>query len=115
QLMGTASGLNVALNSTGPNFAATAQAIKEIGGASADSAGNVEGFSKVQKTLSFQVDQVKDKVKAWATEMGLKLIPVLSEALGWLTKHTTVLKVLAAVIGGVLLVAIGAYTASMVA
>ncbi len=114
-LMGTAPGANAALTTVGQNFKATSDTIRDVGKASADGAGNVKGFAEVQKTLSFQVTQVVDKLKAFVAQIGMALIPVLSEALGWLGKHTTVLKVLAGIIGGVLLVAIGAYTASMIA
>lgn len=113
-LMGTAPGANAALTTVGANFKATSDTIRDVGRASADGAGNVKGFAEVQKTLSFQVTQVVDKLKAFVAQVGMALIPVLSDALGWLSKHTTVLKVLAGIVGGVLLVAIVAYTASMV-
>jgi len=114
-LMGTAPGANAALTTVGANFKATAATIRDVGKASADGSGNVQGFAEVQKTLSFQVTQVVDKLKAFVAQIGMALIPVLSDALGWLSKHQTVLKVLAGIIGGVLLVAIAAYTASMAA
>jgi TP901 family phage tail tape measure protein len=114
-LMGTAPGANAALTTVGNNFKATSDTIRDVGKATADANGNVQGFAEVQKTLSFQVTQVIDKLKAFVAQIGMALIPVLSEALGWLSKHQTVLKVLAGIIGGVLLVAIAAYTASMVA
>lgn len=115
QLIGTAPGANAALTTVGANYKATADTIRAVGKATADGEGNVQGFAEVQKTLSFQLTQVKDKLEAFITQIGTRLIPVLSTALGWLSKHTTVLKVLAGIIGGVLLVAIGAYTASMAA
>lgn len=73
------------------------------------------------KTLSLQIEQAKVTVEDLVTKLGMALIPVLmhvasdlSMVVGWFEKHTIVAKVLAAIIGGVLAVAIAVWIANMV-
>ena len=72
-------------------------------------------------TLSGQVDKAKASFHNIFTELGEKLIPIVTRMAGiladfvtWLTNHQTVFLALAAVIGTVLVVAIGAFVAGMV-
>jgi len=46
--------------------------------------------------------------------IGEKVIPVIVKVVSWFEKHSGVTKLLAAAVGGVLVVAIGAYTVSMI-
>lgn len=116
-LMGTAAGLNVALMTTGDNSKETAQAIKEIGSASADARGNVQGFSNVQHTLGFQVSQAKQTIHNMGIEIGTALLPMVTKALeainkvlvplmNWISAHqklvASIFEVVGAIIGLVL-------------
>lgn len=112
KLMGTASGLQVALLTTGENAAGTQAAIKGIGAASADSSGNVKGFADVQKTLAQQVAQLQAKFDSLMIELGQKLIPVITAVVGWMEQHqSVVLRVAAAV--GILMAGLIAYSVTM--
>lgn len=79
KLMGTASGLSVALMTTGKNTAETAGGIAQIGKASADAQGNVQGFSKVQDTLAFKIGQAKAAIDNTGIAIGTALIPVVTK------------------------------------
>lgn len=90
KLIGTAPGLQVALMTTGENAEATAAAIKDIAGSSADAKGDVKGFSEVQKTLGQQVAELKAGFESLMIELGDKLIPVVKDVVGWMNQHKTV-------------------------
>jgi phage-related protein len=73
-------------------------------------------------TFGGKVGVLKVQAEDLGVKIGLKLIPVieklmagLSKATGYLEKHTTQAKALAAVVGGVLVGAIGAWVAGLVA
>jgi len=114
-MLGDQTGMQVALQLSGESAKDFAGSVKKISGAVPEAGGHVKDWATVQKNLGVQVAQVKAGIGAWVTEIGTKLVPVLSTALGWMQKHTGTMKVIAAVIGGVLLVAIGAYIVSMAA
>lgn len=99
KLTGTASGLQVALATTGDQAGKTQAAIKGIAGASADAKGNVEGFTTVQKTLGQQVDQLKAGFDALIIQLGTALIPVVTSVVSWFNKHHDVAVALVAVVG----------------
>ncbi len=68
------------------------------------------------KTLSGQIETLKSAGEDLATKLGNALIPKVTELMGdvshsvtWFEKHKTVAKALAAVIGGVLAVAVGTF------
>lgn len=58
-MMGTAPGANAALATVGANYQATADTIKAVGSATADSSGKVAGFALVQQTLGQQLKQLR--------------------------------------------------------
>jgi TP901 family phage tail tape measure protein len=98
QLMGTAPGANAALSTVGENFAATSATIRAVGGATADSAGKVQGFAEVQKTLGQQVKQLTASFDSLMIELGNKLIPIVTALISAMSSHKdVVLGVLAAV------------------
>lgn len=108
-LMGTAAGLNTALMTTGENAGETNKAIKDIGKASADSKGNVQGFSKVQETLGFKMGQAKNAIHNTGVAIGTALIPFVTKAMGainkiivpiaqWVEKHQ---RLVAMILGGI--------------
>jgi TP901 family phage tail tape measure protein len=121
KVTGGATGLNTALMLTGSHASTFSANVAAIGSAAHDSKGNVQGFGDVQKNLAFQIAQAKDGVIALGTKLGLILIPmiqrgikVVSQIVGWFSKHTLVAKILGGVIAGVLVTAIGIYIAGVV-
>jgi TP901 family phage tail tape measure protein len=78
-LMGTAAGLNVALMTTGENSKDVNTGIAAIGKASADSKGNVQGFSDVQQTLGFKMDQAKQAIHNTGIAIGMGLLPAVTQ------------------------------------
>lgn len=118
KLMGDATGLKVALMTTGENADYTNESIKTIAGSTADAAGNVKGWAEVQGTFNQKLAEAKDGTAALATRIGGYLLPVASKIAGvfadgarWLASHEAVARSLAVAIGVVLA---GALTAGMV-
>jgi TP901 family phage tail tape measure protein len=79
-----------------------------------------EAWNATTQTLSFQMDQAKATVQALGTKFGEFLIPKLEavmkageKVITFLEHHKKVAEALAAVIGGVLAVAIGAFAVNM--
>jgi TP901 family phage tail tape measure protein len=77
-LVGTAAGLNVALETTGKNAHDTATDIATIGKASADANGNVKGFSDLQQTTAFQLDRAKVAIENVGIALGTALLPMVT-------------------------------------
>jgi hypothetical protein len=109
KLMGDATGLKVALMTTGENAGYTADAIKTIGGSAADADGNVKGWSEVQGTFNQKLADAKEGTEALAIKIGSVLLPVASHIAGviadvtsWLSRNDGAAKALAITIGGVL-------------
>ncbi len=74
------------------------------------------------KTAAFAIDALKSSVSTLAVKLGTALLPafrgivqVVTDVVAWLGKHTTTASALVGVLGGVMLVALAAYTVSMVA
>lgn len=120
-LMGTAAGLNVALMTTGENAGQTAAAVARISKATADGKGNVSGFSNLQHTFAFQMDQAKAAINAAGISIGQVLLPAvtsiaraIAQVVGpmatWMSQHQKVVGLIAAVAGGIL-VGVGAMKA----
>lgn len=79
-----------------------------------------DSWAKTQQTFKFQTHQLGVELETLGVKIGLKLIPWVRKAAEWLDrfgqyamKHKGAFEVLAGVIGGVLLVAIGAYVVAM--
>jgi hypothetical protein len=109
KVMGDATGLKVALMTTGENAGYTDDAIKAIAGSTADAAGNVKGWAEVQGTFNQKMAEAKDGTAALATRIGGYLLPVASKIAGvfadgarWLASHEAVARSLAIAIGVVL-------------
>lgn len=85
-LMGSASGLSVALMSTGENAKDVNKAIAAIGKGSADSKGNVQGFAQVQQTLGFKMDQAKQAIHNTGIAIGTALLPMVTKIFGEINK-----------------------------
>ena len=120
--MGDASGLNVALMTTGQNLSTTTSDISTISGATADASGNVAGWAQVQGNFNQKIDEAKSAFGALVTSIGEKLLPVLTVLFGWLAsgitllaQHQSLAAGLAIIIGGTLVLAITALTVKMAA
>ncbi|HUM06361.1 MAG TPA: phage tail tape measure protein [Terriglobales bacterium] len=92
KLTGSSAALTAALMVSGKNADETNEAIKDIGKASADSSGNVEGFSKIQKNFNQQLSELKASAESAGIEIGDKLIPPLKTLMGFLSGHPTFAK-----------------------
>jgi TP901 family phage tail tape measure protein len=114
-LMGTAAGLNVALETTGKNAQGTADGIALIGNATADSNGNVKGFSDLQQTTAFRLNQAKQAIQNAGIALGTELLPLVTKAAnevtkvvtaitGWIEKHQKLVVTIVEVVGSLLLV-----------
>jgi TP901 family phage tail tape measure protein len=80
-----------------------------------------EDWTATTKTFAFQMKQLEATVQELAIRLGEWLIPkvekvaeVVAAASRWLEKHQEVAKMLAIVVGGILVTAIAAYTVAMI-
>jgi TP901 family phage tail tape measure protein len=119
--VGGTRGMTAALELSGTHAVTWAANIGSISGAAKGAGKDVQGWGDVQKDFNFQVAQAVEGTKALITEIGLNLIPYATGAMhavaglaGWLKQHKEVAIILAGAIGGVLLVAIAAYTVAMI-
>ena len=121
KLTGSASGLNVALMTTGENSKDTSKAISDIGKATADAHGNVTGFSNLQHTFAFQMNQAKAAINAAGISIGNVLLPavtsiaraiaqVVAPMATWISQHQKLVGLIASVAAGIL-VGVGALKA----
>ena len=83
---GTTAALNVSLQTTGENAAATNAAIKDIAGSSAQADGNIRGWAEVQGNFNQQLHEAVQHIASLATEAGEHLLPVLTSALGFVNR-----------------------------
>ena len=65
-------------------------------------------------TLAGEIKTLKATVTDWVTELGTKLIPMIQSAIGWISKHSGEAKLLAAIIGVVMVAAMATWVASVV-
>jgi TP901 family phage tail tape measure protein len=115
-IMGGATGYSTALMLTGANTKTFASDTQKIGGVLQGSGKSVQGFSKTQKDLDFQIKQVKAEIDVLAIKFGDALIPKLEaagkmaiEVAKWFEKHKAAAAALAIAIGTVLAGAIAKY------
>ncbi|MDQ2727579.1 MAG: phage tail tape measure protein [Actinomycetota bacterium] len=115
-MTGGLTGLQVGLHLTGGHMADFVSAVAAVSAAQKNGQGNVEGWSKVQQNLGVQLSQAGAAAQVLGTQLGMWLIPkisavvkVVTQAVNWLGKHSDAAKALAAVIGGVLVVAVAAF------
>lgn len=118
--MGTATGMNVALMIGGENAKNTATAIGDVSSATAQADGHVKGWAEIQGNFNQKLSQAKDGLEAMAISIGEKLLPVVTPIIGaiatftqWISQNKAAAIVLAAVIGGVVVVAIGAVVVAL--
>lgn len=121
KMMGGTTGLNTALLLSGQHADAFAQNVASVADAAKNGKTSVQGWSEVQKDFSFQLEQAKAGAEALGVRLGDVLIPkiqdvirVVGEVVVWFEKHSAVAEALAGIVGGVLVVAVAAYTVSMI-
>lgn len=121
-MTGGTTGLNTALALTGSHADTFNSNVKAVGKASAEAGGHVKGWALTQKDLAVQQEQAAAQMQVIGIKIGTFLIPFVSAAIkgfgqftSFLLTHKAVLIVIAAVLGGIVVAAIYAYTASMVA
>lgn len=117
KVMGDATGLKVALMTTGDNAGYTSDAIKTVSGSTADASGNVKGWADVQDTFNQKLAQAKDGFGAMAISIGQKLMPIASKIIGvfatmahWFGEHKWAATALAYLLGGALVIGLAAAT-----
>lgn len=120
--IGGTRGMTAALALTGPHMATYNANIKKIAGGTTEAGGHVKGFALTQEDLNSKIAAVKAGIGAMAVKLGNVLIPILLRVVStvlkwgaWLGAHKPVLIAIAAVIGGVLVLAIAAYIGSTIA
>jgi len=87
----------------------------ELGTTASRTATFQDAWAAQQQQFSQQVHQLTAEAQKLGIELGNFLIPKIQELAGWLTRHTEVVKIAALVIGGILVAAMVAFTASVVA
>jgi TP901 family phage tail tape measure protein len=120
-MTGGANGLGTALALGGANAGTFNENVKAVGKASAEAGGHVHGWAETQKDFKVQIAQAVAGLQVMAVTVGDKLIPMVLGAVkgvkgfvGVLTENPPLLYAFAAIVGGVLVVAIGMYIASLI-
>jgi TP901 family phage tail tape measure protein len=121
-MVGGTKSMQAALQLTGPHMATFKANIQGIAEHVKDAHGEIEGWADVQANTSQKIDSAKASAGALAIQIGQYLLPVVDKIAGafavaaeWITKHQQVAKVLAFVIGGVLVVALAMLAAGLYA
>ena len=113
KIMGGTVGYGTALALTGTHMATFEANVKSVGKALNGQNDAVQGSDLVKEDLKFKIDSLKASFSAIAIEIGNKLIPIIEKVVGWLASHKAVVIALAAVIAGVMMVAMGMWIASL--
>lgn len=115
--MGDATGLKVALMTTGENAGYTNDAIARISETTTEAGGHVKGWAEIQQEFNVKLSQAEHGLGAMAIAIGEKLLPVVTPIVGaigdfttWLSQNQVAATAAAIVIGGVLVVALSAAT-----
>ena len=105
---------------TGASSKAYETNVKNIGSVLDGSSSSVQGFSKTQGDLKFQLDQAKASADALAIGFGDFLMPkvmdlehAMVDSVQWFEKHKMVAEALAGAIGVTLAGAVGVFTVDM--
>lgn len=111
--IGTAAGLNVALETTGKNFKDTTKAINNISKATSDAKGNVRGYGQVQQTAGYQMNALKASIENTGIAIGTALLPavvsiakeinkVITPIMSWVQHHQALVVTIFKVAAGLL-------------
>ena len=120
-MVGGTKSMQAALELTGPNLAVFKDNVAKIEGQVKTGGSAIRGWSEIQKDLNQRISQGVEGTKAWIIQVGTVLIPIAIKAMdtvaawsGWLGKHQDIVKAVAFAVGTILVIAIGAYTYSVV-
>jgi TP901 family phage tail tape measure protein len=83
EITGGTMGMKVALDLTGGSFKTTQQNVKNISDAYKNGKKDVQGFDKAQKDAKFQLDQLKASGASILTNVGLALLPAVTDVAKW--------------------------------
>lgn len=115
-MVGGTKSMQAALELTGPHMAEFQKNIGYVSAQAKNGGGQVAGFALAMKDFNTKIRAGEDTVKALLIQLGLRLIPIVEAAVSviakivsWFTKHKEITEALGIVIGGILVVAIGAY------
>lgn len=121
-MVGGTKSMQAALELTGPHMKDFQANTATIGEHVKAGGKQVEGWADVQKTFNQRMAQAKDGLGAMAIQIGQYLLPavttmagVVASSVTWLTKHKQIAEAVAIVIGGALVFALAAMTASLYA
>jgi TP901 family phage tail tape measure protein len=113
-VVGGTTGLRFALDLTGAHAADYAANLTTVQDATKGGGASADAFAEAQKHLEVQLRQLVAGAEALGVKLGEWLIPIIQKIIGWFQEHVGVAKVLAEVIGGVLVLAIGTFLAGLV-
>jgi hypothetical protein len=113
KLTGGATGLNTSLMLTGSSAAGLSERTKDVAKSMADGGTEVEGWASTQKLFNIQMAELSQKVQVAAIDIGTKLIPVVLSVGHFIADNTKPFLILAGVIGGALVIAMGVYIANL--
>jgi len=82
---GDSTTLNTALMLTGENTSYVQGAIKQVSGATVEAGGHVKGWAEIQSTFNQKLDETRYGAEAAAIGMGERLLPMATQALGYLS------------------------------
>lgn len=121
-MLGDQTGLQVALHLTGKASEDFNANVKAIAGSTSEAGGNVKDWSQVQETFNVKLAKLRETFETLFIQLGTKLIPifqkvvdVVSGIVSWFDKHSTAAKVLAGILGGLLVTSILRVTTAWVA
>lgn len=119
-MVGGTKSMQAALELTGPHMQDFQDNTKSITEHVKAGGKSIEGWKDVQGTLNQKLAEAKASAEAVGIQIGQYLMPavkaivgVVAEAAGWFAKHSGAAKVLAGVIGGVLVFALAALAAGL--
>lgn len=120
-MVGGTKSMQAALELSGKNMAVFKANAAGIGSAVAEGGNKVKGWDEVQGDFNFKMEAAKDKFGALAITLGTMLIPYVEKGMDmaarfadYLSKNKVAAEIFAVAIGGPILVAIAAYTVSMI-
>lgn len=113
-IAGGTRGMGAALALTGTHAATLIANTKSIAGASTEAGGHVKGWAETQKDFNLQIAKAWAAIQVLGIKIGNVLIPIVMKIVDWTTKHTTAVKIIAGIIGGILLVAMGLWIVSLI-
>ncbi|MFJ8006067.1 phage tail tape measure protein [Streptomyces fagopyri] len=113
KMLGGSIGLNTGLQLTGENMEAYRERVAKTRASYEHVTKSVEGWDATQKLFNVRLAKAKQAVVVLAIEIGTKLIPYITKAVDWFTRHKNVAIALAGIFGGLLALSVVAYVAKL--